>query len=199
MKLTVRTALGEERTITLRDKELTVGRSEGCTIRIGSARVSRRHCRIWRDHLGWQVEDLGSRNGTRVNDFRIDFPVLLSPGDRIEVGSVELTIGDCMNSHFSISSKVKDETLSEKAYPATNGQQRSIICTPGLPQGCSNVRSSTSGGTSLAVRKSGWWRMGAKKKSSHPVRRLPVELKARFADPATAARDSLKRRFHIGS
>jgi pSer/pThr/pTyr-binding forkhead associated (FHA) protein len=53
--------------------------------------VSRRHAliRIAGDEA--TVEDLGSKNGTFVADRRLDAPTRLVDGDRIGVGSVQLT------------------------------------------------------------------------------------------------------------
>lgn len=50
--------------------------------------VSRVHARV--DHRGTEVflEDLGSTNGTYINDRRISGPVRLTSGDRFQVGSV---------------------------------------------------------------------------------------------------------------
>ncbi len=45
----------------------TIGRDVGCELRLDNVMVSRRHARIWVDGGVWQIEDLGSRNGTRLN------------------------------------------------------------------------------------------------------------------------------------
>jgi pSer/pThr/pTyr-binding forkhead associated (FHA) protein len=39
------------------------------------------------------VEDLGSTNGTFVNDHRIVAPTVIGPGDKIRVGGTMLAIG----------------------------------------------------------------------------------------------------------
>ena len=48
------------------DAEVVIGRDEDCAVRLDHARISRRHARL---QLGRRpaIEDLGSRNGTRVN------------------------------------------------------------------------------------------------------------------------------------
>lgn len=56
-------------------------------------KVSRRHARIWRDGESFLVEDLGSVNGTVINDtFRLEprKPRALDSGDRIKVGETTL-------------------------------------------------------------------------------------------------------------
>lgn len=40
----------------------------------------------------WQVQDLGSTNGTWLNGLRIYGPCLLAKGDRIRLGHTELTV-----------------------------------------------------------------------------------------------------------
>ena len=50
-----------------------------------SARVSSKHARVSRTNAGWQLEDLGSRNGTRVNGATVVHHVL-QDGDVIELG-----------------------------------------------------------------------------------------------------------------
>lgn len=65
-----------------------IGRQAGCAFRIDDNRASREHAKVdydpqLRHHV---VTDLGSRNGTFVNDTRIAEPTVLNPGDRIRVG-----------------------------------------------------------------------------------------------------------------
>ena len=43
-----------------------IGRFADCSAIESDPAVSRRHCRIERVDVGWQLEDLGSRNGTRL-------------------------------------------------------------------------------------------------------------------------------------
>ncbi|MFN7130431.1 MAG: FHA domain-containing protein, partial [Myxococcales bacterium] len=67
--------------------ELVIGRSPSCEIALpDDGKVSRRHARLWAKGEQFAVEDLGSRNGTWVNGDRIEAEVLLSPGDRVQVG-----------------------------------------------------------------------------------------------------------------
>lgn len=56
-------------------------------------KVSRRHARIWRDGEAYRVEDLGSVNGTVINDIiRLEprRPHTLDSGDRIKLGETTL-------------------------------------------------------------------------------------------------------------
>ena len=69
---------------------VTIGRQASCTIVIADNNISRVHARFrgW-DH-GWTIEDLGSTNGTKVNDVLIIEPTPLSHGHVIALGSLQL-------------------------------------------------------------------------------------------------------------
>jgi NADH:ubiquinone reductase (H+-translocating) len=67
-------------------EEITIGRSPENKIRLFDERVSRQHAKIEpRDGAYW-LTDLGSRNGTYVNQARLTAPHRLRPGDVIGVG-----------------------------------------------------------------------------------------------------------------
>ncbi len=59
------------------------------------AGLSRQHLAISQVNGDWQVEDLGSKNGTQVNGTRIQGPTPLGLGDRITAGhlTIELSVG----------------------------------------------------------------------------------------------------------
>lgn len=72
--------------IPLPGAEAVIGRDEGCHIRLTSSDISRRHC-LLRVSAGQIVAaDLGSRNGTHVNDSPIKAPTPLRPGDLLRIG-----------------------------------------------------------------------------------------------------------------
>ena len=76
--------------VPLADGENFVGRALDGVIAVPSSKASRRHARIVVSLEKAVIEDLGSRNGTRVNDRVIDGPVELRNGDRIHVGPAVL-------------------------------------------------------------------------------------------------------------
>ncbi|HEY1546422.1 MAG TPA: ATP-binding protein [Kofleriaceae bacterium] len=57
---------------------------------LSSSDVSRRHARIGFAGYGWELEDLGSANGTVVNGARVARPTPLHPGDRVQIGRTVL-------------------------------------------------------------------------------------------------------------
>jgi hypothetical protein len=73
------------------DKAVVVGRSPACDLPVPSPRVSRRHAWVHREGSGYAVSDLGSTNGTYVNEQRVVGDRVLKPGDRIRVGDHVIT------------------------------------------------------------------------------------------------------------
>jgi DNA-binding NtrC family response regulator len=65
---------------------VSIGRAESNTLPVASDQVSRHHARVTRRAAEITVEDLGSRNGTRVNGAVIAGPTRLSAGDEIAIG-----------------------------------------------------------------------------------------------------------------
>jgi pSer/pThr/pTyr-binding forkhead associated (FHA) protein len=73
-------------------KEVLIGRDEGCYIRMGSPDISRKHCSLRATPEGIQVTDLGSSNGTWVNDARIVGSIILKVGDQLRVGPAQFLV-----------------------------------------------------------------------------------------------------------
>jgi serine/threonine protein kinase/pSer/pThr/pTyr-binding forkhead associated (FHA) protein len=70
------------------EDQFVIGRTGD--LRLGDARVSRRHAIIKRQPSGFLVEDLKSANGTYLNGTKIDQPCTLQHGDVIRVGPFEM-------------------------------------------------------------------------------------------------------------
>jgi predicted component of type VI protein secretion system len=70
--------------------ETVLGRSADANLTIEDPLVSRLHARITIDETGARVEDLGSRNGVRVNGTLIRTPTRLNDGDRLRLGTQDL-------------------------------------------------------------------------------------------------------------
>ncbi len=72
--------------------ETVIGRDPGVDLTIPSPAVSRRHARLVREGNGYVLEDLGSSNGTYLNDQKITGRRALKAGDQIRLGqAVTLT------------------------------------------------------------------------------------------------------------
>jgi pSer/pThr/pTyr-binding forkhead associated (FHA) protein len=73
--------------------DVTVGRAAGCGLALTQDTfVSQLHARIFRADGTWQIEDLGSTNGTFLNRRKVSAPQALHPGDRIQVGRTVLEV-----------------------------------------------------------------------------------------------------------
>jgi FHA domain len=80
---------GTERRVTA---GTTVGRS-GADVALNDPEVSRRHAVFRQVDSGIAVEDLGSSNGTYVNDQQVSGIVTLSDGDRVRFGNTVWRLG----------------------------------------------------------------------------------------------------------
>jgi hypothetical protein len=81
--------LADGRSVPLTQPEATIGRLPECDVVVDDAGASRQHARIRRTEGGFVLVDLGSTNGTLVNDAPIQEHVL-EHGDRITIGETVL-------------------------------------------------------------------------------------------------------------
>jgi pSer/pThr/pTyr-binding forkhead associated (FHA) protein len=72
------------------DGEAKLGREASCALRIEDAEASREHALFRPAAGGFEVSDLGSKNGTFVNGERVSGPRALRGGDRVKVGGTVL-------------------------------------------------------------------------------------------------------------
>jgi hypothetical protein len=68
----------------------TIGRSRDCDVVLEDAGASRRHAELRPYADGWELQDLDSTNGVRVNGRAIRGAQPLRPGDLVEIGSTEI-------------------------------------------------------------------------------------------------------------
>ena len=82
-----------ERTIIVSQKEFIIGRLPECDLCLSFSEVSRYHARISQiKNDDWFIEDLGSTNGTLINQFPITSEEKLNDGDLIQIGNVSLSV-----------------------------------------------------------------------------------------------------------
>jgi pSer/pThr/pTyr-binding forkhead associated (FHA) protein len=72
-------------------KPIVLGRAPEADVVIPSEKASRFHCSVMQWDDDFVVKDLKSRNGTYLNDERVEI-AMLRPGDRLAVGSVVLSV-----------------------------------------------------------------------------------------------------------
>ena len=81
----------KKQTFRLQEGSVTIGRHPGCDLHINDGSVSRKHATVdFRDDA-YYVEDLDSRNGTFLNDAKIDGPVKLYDGAQVKICDVVFT------------------------------------------------------------------------------------------------------------
>ena len=80
-----------DREIALRQGENILGRERDAVAWIDVHSVSRHHARIVVSGDGATVEDLGSKNGTFLKGKPVTAPRALRDGDRVRIGTVEMT------------------------------------------------------------------------------------------------------------
>lgn len=102
-------------------EEVIIGRSPDCHISIEDPLVSRQHARIRVAGEAPTVEDMGSRNGVRVNGRPIKAATPLKDGDRIRLGTQDLV--------FTV---VKTR---ERGVRATGFMRHCNVCGTAYPEG----------------------------------------------------------------
>ena len=84
---------GGAKPVTVKLRETAeIGRSDRCAIRLQDTYVSQVHARLYAKNGAWHVEDLGSTNGTLLNDRRVDAPVEVHAGDVLKIGKTVLEL-----------------------------------------------------------------------------------------------------------
>jgi pSer/pThr/pTyr-binding forkhead associated (FHA) protein len=76
------------------DHRYVAGRGESCDLQLLSEEISREHLEIFRLWDGVVVNDLGSKNGVRVNDVGILERRRLRDGDLVQIGPATLRLSD---------------------------------------------------------------------------------------------------------
>jgi predicted component of type VI protein secretion system len=125
LKLVVLAGAKEGTQIPLKKDKFIIGRASDCTLRAGSSAISRRHCAIVRKDDGWVVRDLGSRNGTFLNDSAVASPTPLKVGDELRVGPLHFRIEPLAKAAGG--SKIKKPAAEAKAAtPAKPAEPQDI-------------------------------------------------------------------------
>ncbi|HYO73977.1 MAG TPA: FHA domain-containing protein [Archangium sp.] len=108
-------------------QEFVIGRDDSADVVFRDDLISRRHVKVRRDWSGTHVEDLGSRNGIKVNRKRINRKTL-KDGDELEVGGVRF-VYVCPSEAPEEQSEApvvatSDSEPSEKTHPLPAARER---------------------------------------------------------------------------
>ncbi len=78
--------------ITLGDQPILIGRADDSTLVLTDDFASSRHARLTNRGGQWYVEDLGSTNGTFLDQQRVQGPLLVANGQPIRIGQTALEL-----------------------------------------------------------------------------------------------------------
>jgi len=72
--------------------EILLGRDAHCDLPLPDDTVSVRHARLAYHHGQWWLEDLGSTNGSRLNQEKVTIPTVIISGDQIGCGKAVISV-----------------------------------------------------------------------------------------------------------
>lgn len=70
----------------------SIGRARSNNVVLANGYTSSEHALITRRGQQWWLEDVGSRNGTLLNEMKLSEATVISPGDVITIGSTQLKV-----------------------------------------------------------------------------------------------------------
>lgn len=115
------------------NKEITFGR-QNVDVVIKDSEVSRRHAAIRIRDQGVEIEDLGSRNGTFVNDVRVTGRMRLTQGDAIRIGSSTFEVErEWQAAETSSVPIVRSSTVRVSSTPQRKPGETALRATDELP------------------------------------------------------------------
>lgn len=92
VKLVVTQGANAGKEIKIAKEQFVIGRGEDCHLRPKSDAISRKHCIIVINPSQVVLRDLGSKNGTYVNDERVEGERVLKSGDNLKIGPLDFQI-----------------------------------------------------------------------------------------------------------
>jgi hypothetical protein len=92
-------------TIDIPHGKLLIGREVDCHVRPDSALISRHHCVLLLDEYTLRIRDLGSKNGTFVNNHRI------ASGETILINGDTVTVGE-MSCHIDLAEELVETQIA---------------------------------------------------------------------------------------
>lgn len=108
--------------IPLSEGKFLIGREQDCHLRPNNELVSRHHCAFTIDSFSVRVRDLGSTNGTFVNEEPVRGMTVLKAGDRVRVGKLELVV--VVDGHPAVDA---DETIHARADETFVGNRPTVV------------------------------------------------------------------------
>jgi len=104
----------------------TIGRQPGCSVQLlGCTRVSRLHAQLVSAGSTYQIIDLGSNNGTYIDEERLILPRLIDENHHIRIGSYHLQLVIAEDGVQEQLERTEDETLQ---HTQTSGTAAVLVC-----------------------------------------------------------------------
>jgi pSer/pThr/pTyr-binding forkhead associated (FHA) protein len=91
-ELVVHTPQGKPRVVRLDDHDVTFGRSETSTVPLDDAYISDHHAKVFMEDGEWCIADLGSTNGTFLNQVKVTSPTPIAAGDQLGIGKTTVQV-----------------------------------------------------------------------------------------------------------
>lgn len=91
-ELVVRRDGGSPTVLPLDGATISFGRAAPSTVVLDDPYVSDSHAKVWRDGQEWVVTDLGSTNGTFLNQVKVTDPTPLAAGDQLGIGKTTVEV-----------------------------------------------------------------------------------------------------------
>ena len=118
VKLVMFKSNGQRKDFPIINPTTVIGRGENCDLRVPLLSVSRRHTELALEGDQVKVKDLGSSNGTYVNNERINESAL-RPGDRLVIGPIVFTVQIDGKPEQIRPVKTRGQVLAEEGEPGT--------------------------------------------------------------------------------
>lgn len=83
---------GQPRVVPLEGGDVVFGRAADATVPLSDQYASERHTRVYQRDGEWLVADLGSTNGTFLNQARVTTPTPISAGDQLGIGETVVQV-----------------------------------------------------------------------------------------------------------
>jgi len=112
---------GQRKDFPVTGPTISIGRGEDCDLRMPRLSVSRRHCELSLTDQEIKVRDLGSSNGTYLNNNRISEETGLKAGDRLAVGPVVFAVQIDGQPEEIQPVKTKGQRMTEGQQPEEEG------------------------------------------------------------------------------
>lgn len=133
LKLYIQTEGNTEKTVFVERNEFKIGRSPECDLHLPYGSISRIHARLVKNPSGeWFIEDMGSKNGTLLNESFVTCPLKVNHGDIIRIGNVFISVIFTNNPQTKPPISVQSQTkppVNYNSQATTTSQPRATLQT----------------------------------------------------------------------